>query len=148
MIAADDAINTSEHEIGFAQASYGDEAVKPFQAALDSAKAHLSESFKLQQQLDDEIPDTIEEQRQWLGEIIKRSEEANAALNAEKAAFDELRELERTAPTVLANLRAQAAEARTRRCLGRAKTGRHDCPVCRCGRGPCARQRGASQGTP
>ncbi|MFB9163467.1 TPM domain-containing protein [Arthrobacter psychrochitiniphilus] len=112
LIAADDAIKTSEHEIGFAQASYGDAAVKQFQAALDSAKTHLSESFKLQQQLDDEVPDTIEEQRTWLGEIIKRSEDANAALNAEKAGFDELRELERTAPTVLASLRAQAAEAR------------------------------------
>lgn len=111
LIAADDAINTSEHEIGFAQASYGIAAIKPFQAALDDAKKHLSESFKLQQQLDDEIPDSIEEQRTWLGEIIKRSEDANAALEAEKAAFDELRELERTAPEVLAAIRAQVATA-------------------------------------
>lgn len=113
LIAADDAIKTSEHEIGFAQASYGDEAVKPFQAALASAKTHLSESFKLQQQLDDEIPDTIEEQRTWLGDIIARSEEANAALDAEKASFDELRELERTAPQVLAGIREQSAAAQT-----------------------------------
>ncbi|MFQ4147140.1 TPM domain-containing protein [Arthrobacter sp. LAPM80] len=113
LIAADDAIKTSEHEIGFAQASYGDEAVKQFQAALDSAKTHLSESFKLQQQLDDEIPDTIQEQRTWLGDIIKNCEDANAALDAEKAAFDELRELERTAPAVLATIRTQASAART-----------------------------------
>ena len=113
LIAADDAIKTSEHEIGFAQASYGDEAVKQFQGALESAKTHLSESFKLQQQLDDEIPDTIQEQRTWLGEIIKRSEDANAALDAEKASFDELRELERTAPAVLASIRGQVTAART-----------------------------------
>ncbi|PYI39877.1 peptidase [Arthrobacter psychrolactophilus] len=113
LIAADDAIKSSEHEIGFAQASYGDAAVKPFQEALDQAKAHLTESFKLQQQLDDEIPDTIEEQRSWLGEIIARSEDANAALDAQKAAFDDLRELERTAPQVLAGIRAEAATART-----------------------------------
>lgn len=112
LIAADDAIKTSEHEIGFAQASYGDAAVKPFQEALNNAKLHLSESFKLQQQLDDEIPDTIEEQRTWLGEIIKRSEDANAALDAEKVAFDELRELERTAPQVLATIRTEAGAAR------------------------------------
>lgn len=112
LIAADDAIKTSEHEVGFAQASYGDESVKPFQAALQSARTHLAESFKLQQQLDDEIPDTIEEQRQWLGEIIKRSENANAALDEQKTAFDELRELERNAPAVLAGIRAQALEAR------------------------------------
>ena len=82
-------------------------------AALERAKTHLSESFKLQQQLDDEIPDTIEEQRSWLGDIIARSEEANAALDAEKASFDELRELERTAPQVLASIRTQHAEAQT-----------------------------------
>ncbi|SED84449.1 TLP18.3, Psb32 and MOLO-1 founding protein of phosphatase [Arthrobacter alpinus] len=111
LIAADDAIKSSEHEIGFAQASYGDAAVKPFQEALDDAKKHLSESFKLQQQLDDEIPDTLEEQRTWLGEIIKRSEDANAALDAQKAAFDDLRELERTAPQVLATIRTEASQA-------------------------------------
>ncbi len=112
LIAADDAITSSEHEVGFAQASYGDESVKPFQAAVADAKMHLAESFKLQQQLDDEIPDTVAEQRQWLSEIIKRSEEANAALDAQKEAFDELRELERTAPAALSTIRTQAADAR------------------------------------
>lgn len=112
LIAADDAVKVSEHEVGFAQASFGKEAVKRFQAALDSAKNHLSESFKLQQQLDDEIPDTLEQQRSWLGEIIKRSEDANAALDAEKSAFDELRELERNAPAALATVRGQAGEAK------------------------------------
>ena len=113
LIAADDAIKTSEHEIGFALASYGEEAVKPFQAALEDAKKHLTESFKLQQQLDDEIPDTIQEQRTWLGEIIQRSQDANAALDAEKASFDQLRELERTAPQVLGSIRAQLSTAET-----------------------------------
>lgn len=111
LIAADDAIKNSEHDIGFAQASYGDAAIKPYQEALEAAKLHLSESFKLQQQLDDEIPDTLDEQRQWLGEIIKRSEDANAALDAEKKSFDELRELERTAPQVLAKIRVDAANS-------------------------------------
>ena len=59
LVAADDAIKSSEQEIGFAQAAYGEEAVAPFQKALADAKGHLSESFKLQQQLDDEIPDTV-----------------------------------------------------------------------------------------
>ncbi|MFI5085785.1 MAG: TPM domain-containing protein, partial [Actinomycetales bacterium] len=110
LIAADDAIKSSEQEIGFAQASYGDEAVKPFQAALADAKGHLTESFKLQQQLDDEIPDTIEEQRTWLGDIIRRSEAANAALQEQKANFDALRELEKNAPHALAAVNAGAAD--------------------------------------
>ncbi|WP_285726146.1 TPM domain-containing protein [Psychromicrobium xiongbiense] len=113
LIAADDAIKSSEQEIGFAQAAYGDEAVKPFQAALEAAKGHMAESFKLQQQLDDEIPDTVEQQRAWYGEIIRRSEAAHQALAEQKGNFDSLRELERTAPQVLAQVAANAQSARS-----------------------------------
>lgn len=111
LIAADDAIKSSEQEIGFAQASYGDDAVKPFQQALADAKGHLNESFKLQQQLDDSIPDTIEEQRAWYGEIIRRCEAANTALAEQKSSFDSLRELEKTAPQALATVAAGATTA-------------------------------------
>ncbi|NYE94993.1 putative membrane protein YgcG [Psychromicrobium silvestre] len=111
LIAADDAIKSSEQEISFAQAAYGDEAVKPFQAALAEAKNHLNESFKLQQQLDDEIPDTVEQQRSWYGEIIRRSEDANKALAEQKQSFDSLRELEKNAPQALATISSGAQEA-------------------------------------
>ena len=76
LIEADDAIKSSEQELMFAQAQYGDSAVGNFTKALQEAKGHMSESFKLQQQLDDHIPDTEEQQRSWLGEIIRRSEAA------------------------------------------------------------------------
>lgn len=112
LIAADDAIKSSEQEISFAQAAYGDESVKPFQVALTEAKNHLNESFKLQQQLDDEIPDTIEQQRAWYGEIIRRSEDANRALAEQKQSFDSLRELEKNAPQALASVSAEAQQVR------------------------------------
>lgn len=112
LIAADDAIKSSDQEISFAQAAYGDEAVKPFQTALLEAKGHLTESFKLQQQLDDEIPDTIEQQRSWYGEIIRRSEAANQALAEQKKSFDSLRELEKNAPQALANVSAKSQQVR------------------------------------
>ncbi len=76
LIEADDAIKSSEQELGFAQAQYGDSAVGNFTKALQEAKGHMTESFKLQQQLDDHIPDTEEQQRSWLIEIIRRSEAA------------------------------------------------------------------------
>ncbi|MCU1573353.1 MAG: peptidase [Micrococcaceae bacterium] len=110
LIAADDAIKSSEQEIGFAQAAYGDAAVAPFQKALTEAKSHLAESFKLQQQLDDHIPDTIEQQRSWYGEIIRRCEAANAALQEQKASFDALRELEVNAPRALASVSARVQD--------------------------------------
>jgi hypothetical protein len=111
LIEADDAIKSSEQELGFAQAQYGDAAVGNFTKALEEAKAHMSESFKLQQQLDDHIPDTEEQQRSWLGEIIRRSEAALASLQEQKADFDSLRELEKNAPQALAAVNAGAAEA-------------------------------------
>lgn len=111
LIEADDAIKSSEQELGFAEAQYGESAVGNFTKALQDAKGHMSESFKLQQQLDDHIPDTEEQQRTWLGEIIRRSEAALASLREQKADFDSLRELEKTAPQALAAVSAGAREA-------------------------------------
>lgn len=111
IIEADDAIKSSEQELGFAEAQYGDAAVGNFTKALAEAKAHMSESFKLQQQLDDHIPDTEEQQRSWLGEIIRRSEAALGSLQEQKADFDSLRELEKNAPQALAAVTAGAQEA-------------------------------------
>lgn len=111
LIEADDAIKSSEQELGFAQAQYGDAAVGNFTKALAEAKAHMTESFKLQQQLDDHIPDTEEQQRTWLGEIIRRSEAALASLQEQKADFDSLRELEKNAPQALAAVNTGAREA-------------------------------------
>jgi predicted nucleic acid-binding Zn-ribbon protein len=114
LIEADNAINSSEQELGFAQAQYGDAAVGNFTKALQEAKGHMSESFKLQQQLDDHIPDTEEQQRSWLGEIIRRSEAALASLQEQKADFDSLRELEKNAPQALAAVNAGATDADAR----------------------------------
>lgn len=114
LVAADDAIKSSEQELGFAQAQYGDDAVKPFAEDISVAKAHMSESFKLQQQLDDHIPDTEEDQRKWLGDIIRRCESVSATLQEHKADFDALRKLERNAPQALADAQAAAGSVGTR----------------------------------
>lgn len=111
LIEADDAIKSSEQELGFAEAQYGEAAVGNFTKALHEAKAHMTESFKLQQQLDDHIPDTEEQQRTWLGEIIRRSEAALASLQEQKEDFDSLRELEKNAPQALAAVDSGAAAA-------------------------------------
>ncbi|GAB3263386.1 TPM domain-containing protein [Arthrobacter pigmenti] len=111
LIACDDAIKTSEQEVLFAQAQYGEKAVQPFIADIGNAKTQLRESFKFQQQLDDHIPDTEEQQRSWLGQIIRNCEAANHSLGEHKAEFDQLRELERNAPAALQNARDGAADA-------------------------------------
>ena len=114
LVAADDAIKSSEQELAFAMASYGDEAVKTFTEDLAAAKNHMSESFKMQQQLDDHIPDTEAQQRSWLKDIIRRCEAVNQSLQAHKEDFDALRELEKNAPAAVAEARrnGQAAGGR------------------------------------
>ena len=147
LIEADDAIKSSEQELGFAQAQYGDAAVGNFTKALQEAKGHMTESFKLQQQLDDHIPDTEEQQRSWLVEIIGRSEAALASLQEQKADFDSLRELEKNAPQALAAVGAGAADAEAKLASRRTVADRSAGQVRRERPGPGRGQHQTGQGT-
>ncbi|MCM3656623.1 TPM domain-containing protein [Agromyces mediolanus] len=113
LVQIDDALKTSEEELGFAVASYGDEATAPFREALAAAKGKVREAFAIQQQLDDEVPDTDEQRREWYTTIIRVTGEADALLDAQAERFDALRELERTAPEALARVRQAAASVET-----------------------------------
>lgn len=111
LIATDDAMRTSEEDAGFAQAQFGDASLAPFAQARTDAKANLSESFKLQEQLHDAGPVSEEQQRLWYAEIIKRCESATEALAEQKSSLVSLRELEKDAPQALVRLRSGSAEA-------------------------------------
>lgn len=113
LVQADDAVKTSGEELGFAVASYGDEATAEFRTALEAAKEKVAEAFTLQQQLDDAEPDTDEERRAWYGGIIRLTGEADALLDAQAEHFDALRDLERNAPAELERVKADAALAQT-----------------------------------
>ena len=109
LVQADDAVKTSEEELGFAIASYGDDATDGFRSALDGAKAKLAEAFTLQQRLDDAESDTDDERRSWYGGIIRLAGEADALLDEQAERFDELRDLERNAPAELEKVEAAAS---------------------------------------
>ncbi|WP_082601038.1 TPM domain-containing protein [Agromyces sp. Root81] len=113
LVQVDDAVKTSEEELGFAVASYGEASTESFRTALDTAKAKVAQAFTLQQQLDDATPDTDEQRREWYGGIIRLTTEADALLDEQAEQFDELRALERDAPAQLARVQeaATAAEA-------------------------------------
>ncbi|KAA9158676.1 TPM domain-containing protein [Microbacterium lushaniae] len=102
LVAADEAVKTSEQELGFARAQFGDDAVAEFETVLAQAKADLDRAFTLQQQLDDATPDTEEQIRAWRGEILTLTAAAEEALDAKADAFDALRDLEANAPAELA----------------------------------------------
>lgn len=104
LVETDDAVKTSEQELGFAAAQFGDEATTDFARVIAEAKAGLDEAFHLKQQLDDDVPDTPEQTRAWTGQIIELCARANQALDAKAHEFDELRKLEQNAPEALARV--------------------------------------------
>jgi hypothetical protein len=116
LVQTDDAVKTSEEELGFARAQFGDEATADFVTALQEAKAALSEAFSLKQQLDDDVPDRAEQTRAWNERVLALCAAANEMLDDKAEAFDELRRLEQNAPEALA--RVQVDRARVADALG------------------------------
>ncbi|MFD3726384.1 TPM domain-containing protein [Streptomyces sp. NPDC058671] len=114
LVDTDDAVRTSQEELGFASAQFGEEAVQPFTEAVAFAKEQLTASFRLRQKLDDAFPEDDSTRRTMLEEILRRCAEANARLDAESEDFDRLRALERTAPQALVSVEAACREQAAR----------------------------------
>ncbi|HAS33673.1 MAG TPA: hypothetical protein DCS84_15455, partial [Microbacterium sp.] len=105
LVQTDDALKTSEQELGFARAQFGDKAATEFVEALSTARRLLEKAFTLRQRLDDETPDSDEQKRAWNQQIIQLCAQADAGLDDKAEAFDELRRLEQDAPEALARVR-------------------------------------------
>src|SRR5690606_29494452 len=110
LVETDDAVKTSEQELAFAQAQFGEQAAARFAAALADAKEQLTASLRLRQQLDDAFPEDEPTRRAMLEEIVARCENANEALDVQADAFDRLRALEQNAAEVLAGVEKSGAE--------------------------------------
>ena len=104
LVETDDAVKTSEQEVGFAEAQFGSEPVAEFRTSVDTAKQELAAAFALRQRLDDENPDSEQDQRAIYTEIVQRLTAANQALDDHAEDFDRLRDLEKTIDTELPKL--------------------------------------------
>ncbi|PPF18554.1 hypothetical protein C5C53_06510 [Rathayibacter sp. AY1E3] len=121
LVHADDAVRTSEQEVGFAEAQFGADAAGAFREALVTAKRLLGEAFSLQQRLDDAEPETDQERRDGYQRILQLCADAEQTLDERASAFEELRDLEKNAPQVAAALSARAAEVGDRLPSARAR---------------------------
>src|SRR4051812_2899099 len=101
LIDLDDALTTSDQELGFAVAEFGEGATKEFRAALDDARAKAHQAFSIRQQLDDDQPETPIQRQRMTEQIIALCTAADRELDAQTAAFDGLRKLEQQLPTQL-----------------------------------------------
>ena len=87
LVHADDAVRTSEQELGVAIAVFGERAMAPFSVAVASARASRREAFRLFQLIDDgPSNDAITQSR--LTDICARCSTASRSLDEQAEAFD------------------------------------------------------------
>lgn len=89
----DNAIRTSEEELTLAVSEFGPTETAPFTAALAKAKKGLADSYTLRQRLDDDVPETDDERRSMLAQIITTCSDVDSELDDQVQAFDEMRNL-------------------------------------------------------
>lgn len=104
LLATDEAVRDADEEVGYAEAQWGEAEAAPYREALARARDELRAAFAVRQQLDDAVPDTPEQRRAMLREIISCTTAANQLLAAQADRLAQLRDLERTAPQGLAAL--------------------------------------------
>ncbi len=109
LVETDDAIKTSEQELAFAIAEFGEDQTAPFSAALTAAREDMAVAFRVQQQLDDADREDEATRRMMLIEICRRTDAASDRLDAEADKFDELRDLEKNVPQLLPRLEQHRA---------------------------------------
>lgn len=93
LVAVDNAVRTSAEELELALGEFGATATLPFRTALDNARAATARAFSLRQRLDDAIPETPDEQRVMLLELIDTLGRADRELNARVTEFNDMRNL-------------------------------------------------------
>lgn len=114
LVRIDDAVRSSEQELGFAQAEFGPDATREFEQVLARAKQQVTEAFRLRQTLDDDVPDTEPQVRDTATRILRTIGAVSAALDAQKEAFDGLRHVRSRASESLDAHERSAATQRAR----------------------------------
>ncbi|MFC6013312.1 TPM domain-containing protein [Nocardia lasii] len=124
LVEIDDAVRTSEEELALAASEFGDTAVTPFRSALGAARAATAKAFTIRQQLDDAIPETPDQQRAMLIDLLATAGKADRELDAQVADFDAMRDLLIDAPARLDALTRDIIDLTARMPRSEAELGR------------------------
>jgi len=114
VVDVDNAVRTSDNELALAVEEFGEKDTAPFTAAVTDAKKTLSQAFNVRQILDDAVPETPQQRRDLLTRVIVAAARADQALDAQRAAFQQLRDLLINAPTRLDSLTQQMVDLTAR----------------------------------
>ncbi|MFE6924767.1 TPM domain-containing protein [Nocardia sp. NPDC057663] len=124
LVEIDDAVRTSSEELALATGEFGETAVTPFRTALDAARAATATAFTIRQQLDDAVPETPDQQRSMLIELISTAGKADRELDAQVADFDAMRDLLIDAPARLDGLTRDIVDLTARKPASEAELAR------------------------
>lgn len=116
LVRTDEAVRTSEQELGFVTAEFGEETTAEFSAVLEDCRSKLQRGFGLLGKLEDAVEDTPDDTRSWTKEILRICRDVDRALEERTGKLASLRALvENSAKTLdrLRTARAEAASART-----------------------------------
>lgn len=95
LVEADDWVRVSAEELGFVEEKAGDaQLVEPFARALREARAELAVASRMRWQYEGGVPEEGAARQHALAGIVGRCEEAGRLLDAQAAAFDQVRGLE------------------------------------------------------
>lgn len=111
LVQTDEAVRTSEQELGFVTAEFGEETTAEFAAVLAGCRSRLQEAFQLLEKLEDADEDTTQETWSWTGTIIRLCKEVDGDLEGRKREMASLRALADGAPDTLNRLKSERADA-------------------------------------
>lgn len=104
VVDVDNAVRTSANELVLAVEEFGADETTQFAAAVDNAKAALTQAFAVRQKLDDDVPEPLPERRDLLTRVVVSAAKANRELTAQTEAFHQMRDLVFNAPERLNGL--------------------------------------------
>ena len=114
VVAVDNAVRTSDNELGLAVEEFGRDETAPFSQAVANAKTTLAQAFNVRQILDDAVPETAQQRRDLLTRVVVAAAKADRELDAQREAFEQLRDLVINAPSRLDVLTQQMVDVTAR----------------------------------
>ena len=114
LIRADESLRDAKEEMQYAEAQFSAADVAPYRDAVAGAATELKAAFTIRQQLDDAIPEDADTRRRFIEEIVPRATKALSLLEEQRRRVEEMRDMERRAPELLAELHEQISTANGR----------------------------------
>ncbi|HWV49622.1 MAG TPA: TPM domain-containing protein, partial [Microbacterium sp.] len=111
LVQTDEAVRTSEQELDFVTAEFGEATTAEFATVLADCRSRLQEAFQLLEKLQDAEEDSTSDTRSWTDRIIRLCGEVDTALEGRKRELASLRALADGAPETLARLKSEREAA-------------------------------------